>query len=216
MINVLVVDDQLLVRAGLRSLVEHADDLAVVGEAANGREALKIARQHRPDLILMDLQMPVLSGVEAIAAVRADPLLRDTPVLVLTTFDDDRDVVDAIQAGASGYLLKDVGADELRTAIRTAVEGGAPVAPVVAKRMMGQISRMPSRKIREETLGDLTSRELEILELVGRGLSNAEIGAELYLSPETARTYVSRLLAKLDARDRSQLVVLAHRAGLSD
>lgn len=216
MIRVLVVDDQVLVRAGLRSLIDHADDLAVVGEADNGKEALRLARDDRPDLVLMDLQMPVMSGVEAITAMRQDPLLRDTPVLVLTTFDDDQDVLDAIQAGASGYLLKDVRPDDLRAAVRTAVDGGAPVAPSVAKQMMSHLARMPSRKVREETLGGLTARELEILTLVGRGLSNAEIGRELYLSPETARTYVSRLLTKLDARDRSQLVVLAHRAGLVD
>ncbi|ADB30239.1 two component transcriptional regulator, LuxR family [Kribbella flavida DSM 17836] len=216
MIRVLVVDDQDLVRAGLRLLIDNTDDLRVVGEASDGREALALAREHQPDVVLMDLQMPVMGGVETTAAIRADPLLKDTPVVVLTTFDHDADVVDAVQAGASGYLLKDLAADELRGAIRTAVTGGAPIAPKVAKLMMHRISRMPSRKVQEETLAGLTARELDILAHVGRGLSNEEIGQALFLSPETARTYVSRLLAKLGVRDRSQLVVLAHKAGLVD
>ncbi|TWD82204.1 LuxR family two component transcriptional regulator [Kribbella amoyensis] len=216
MIRVLVVDDQMLVRAGLRLLVDNADDLEVIGEAGTGREALALAREQKPDVILMDLQMPVMGGVETIAAIRADPLLRDVPVLVLTTFDDDDDIVDAIQAGASGYLLKDLEPDELRAAIRTALAGDAPVAPRIAKLMMRQIARRPARRIRDEALADLTARELDILAHVGRGLSNEEIGQALFLSPETARTYVSRLLTKLGLRDRAQLVVLAHQAGLVD
>ncbi|MFC0532408.1 response regulator [Phytohabitans kaempferiae] len=210
----MIVDDQELVRAGLRALLENTDDITVVGEAAHGREALTQGRELRPDLFLMDLKMPVMDGIAATAAIRADPTLRETPVLVLTTFDDQDDVLDAIQAGASGYLLKDMDADALRAAVRTAAAGESPVSPAVARQMMSQIARMPSRRVRDQELGALTDREREILAHVGRGLTNAEIGQVLFLSPETARTYVSRLLTKLAARDRAQLVVIAHRAGL--
>lgn len=216
MIAVLLVDDQALVRAGLRALIEHADDLTVTAESADGREALAAARARRPDVILMDLQMPVMGGVEATRAVRADPLLADVPVLVLTTFDDDEDVVDAVQAGASGYLLKDIDPDTLRTAIRAAAAGGTPVDPSIVGRLLGHVARMPSRAQRSELLTGLTVREVEVLTEVGRGLTNDEIGRALFLSPETARTYVSRLLTRLDVRDRAALVVLAHRAGLVD
>lgn len=216
MIKVLLVDDQDIVRAGLRALIDHADDMVVIDDVGHGRAALASARARRPDVFLMDLHMPVMGGVEAIAAVRADPLLRQVPVLVLTTFDTDEDVVDAIQAGASGYLLKDVGPDDLRDAIRAAASGGTPVGPSVAGQLMSHVARMPSRAVRAELVANLTEREVEILTQVGRGLSNEEIGRALFLSPETARTYVSRLLTKLAVRDRAQLVVLAHRAGLVD
>ncbi|GAA3774359.1 response regulator transcription factor [Plantactinospora mayteni] len=214
MIRLLIVDDQELVRAGLRALVENTDDITVVGEAAHGRDAMTQGRALRPDLFLMDLKMPVMDGITATAAIRADPLLRDTPVLVLTTFDDQDDVLDAIQAGATGYLLKDIGADALRAAVRTAAAGESPVTPAIARQMMSRIARMPPRRVGDRQLATLTPREREVLTQVGRGLSNEEIGRVLFLSPETARTYVSRLLAKLSARDRAQLVVLAHRAGL--
>ncbi|GAA1862849.1 response regulator [Asanoa iriomotensis] len=216
MIRLLIVDDQELVRAGLRALVENTDDITVAGEAANGREALARGRALRPDLFLMDLKMPVMDGIAATAAIRADPILRDTPVLVLTTFDDEDDVLDAVRAGATGYLLKDMAADALRAAVRTAAAGESPVTPSVARQMMAQLARTPSRRARDQALAGLTEREREILAHVGRGLSNEEIGRALFLSPDTARTYVSRLLTKLAARDRAQLVVLAHRAGLVD
>jgi DNA-binding NarL/FixJ family response regulator len=164
----------------------------------------------------MDLQMPGMSGTEAIRAMRADPSLSETPVLVLTTFDDEDDVVDAIAAGANGYLLKDIDADELRRAVRHAADGRAQIAPGVLRQLMDRVARLPTRKSREEKLAGLTEREVEVLTQVGLGLTNDEIGKALFLSPETARTYVSRLLTKLDARDRAQLVVLAHRAGLVD
>jgi DNA-binding NarL/FixJ family response regulator len=215
-IRLLIVDDQELVRAGLRALLENTDDITVVAEAANGREAMARGRALRPDVFLMDLKMPVMDGVAATAAIRADPALRDTPVLVLTTFDDADDVLDAVQAGATGYLLKDMGADGLRSAVRIAAAGESPVTPSIARQMMSRIARMPSRRVREEELAGLTDREREILAHIGQGLSNEEIGRALFLSPDTARTYVSRLLTKLSARDRAQLVVLAHRAGLVD
>jgi DNA-binding NarL/FixJ family response regulator len=216
MIEVLITDDQTLVRAGLRALVENAEDLTVLGEADTGRRALEVARGRRPDVILMDLQMPVMDGVAATRAIREDPLLHDVPVLVLTTFHDDSDVLRAIRAGASGYLLKDIDAEELRRAIRNAAAGLNPVAPAVAGRMMEQIARTPARDEQRHLVDGLSPREVEVLTHVGQGMSNHEIGAALYLSPETARTYVSRLMTKLDARDRAQLVVLAHRAGLAD
>ncbi|WP_127479069.1 response regulator [Nocardioides pantholopis] len=214
MIEVLLVDDQTLLRAGLRAILENADDLTVVAEAGTGREALHRAREHRPTVILMDLQMPVMGGVEAIEALRADPLLSATPVLVLTTFDDEDDVVAAIAAGANGYLLKDIEADDLRRSVREAAGGRAQMSPGVLRQVMDRLARLPTRQAREQSLAGLTERELEILTQVGLGLTNEEIGRALFLSPETARTYVSRLLAKLGARDRAQLVVLAHRAGL--
>jgi DNA-binding NarL/FixJ family response regulator len=215
-IRLLIVDDQELVRAGLRALVENTDDITVVGEANHGREALAQGRALRPDLFLMDLKMPIMDGIAATAAIRADPTLRETPVLILTTFDDQDDVLDAVRAGATGYLLKDIDADALRSAVRTAAAGESPVTPSVARQMMAQLARIPSRRTRDQELAGLTDREREILAHVGRGLSNEEIGRALFLSPDTARTYVSRLLTKLAARDRAQLVVLAHRAGLVD
>ena len=216
MIRLILVDDQGLLRAGLRAILENTDDIAVVAEAANGREALARGREHRPDLFVMDLRMPVMGGIEATRAIRADPLLARTPVLVLTTFDDQDDVSEAVAAGANGYLLKDIDADDLRRAVRRAAAGEAQVDPGVVRQMMDRIARLPTRRSREAELAGLTDREVEILTHVGRGLSNEEIGKALFLSPETARTYVSRLMSKLDARDRAQLVVLAHRAGLVD
>jgi len=215
-IRLLLVDDQVLLRHGLRAIMQNTDDITVAGEASDGREALRVARDLRPDVVLMDLQMPGMSGTEAIRAMRADPSLSETPVLVLTTFDDEDDVVDAIAAGANGYLLKDIDADELRRAVRHAADGRAQIAPGVLRQLMDRVARLPTRKSREEKLAGLTEREVEVLTQVGLGLTNDEIGKALFLSPETARTYVSRLLTKLDARDRAQLVVLAHRAGLVD
>jgi DNA-binding NarL/FixJ family response regulator len=216
MIRLILVDDQGLLRAGLRAILENTDDIEVVAEAANGREALTQGREHRPDLFVMDLRMPVMGGIEATRALRADPLLARTPVLILTTFDDQDDVSEAIAAGANGYLLKDIEAEDLRRAVRRAAAGETEVAPGIVRQMMERIARLPTRRSREEALAGLTDREVEILTHVGRGLSNEEIGTSLFLSRETARTYVSRLMTKLGARDRAQLVVLAHRAGLVD
>ncbi|MEU8224004.1 response regulator transcription factor [Kribbella sp. NPDC048915] len=216
MIQVILVDDQGLLRAGLRAILENAEDVTVVAEAANGRAALARGRETKPDLFLMDLRMPVMDGIEAIRAIRADPLLAPVPVLVLTTFDDQDDVTEAIAAGANGYLLKDIEPDDLRRAVRRAVAGEAQVAPGIVRQMMDRIARLPTRRSKETEIAGLTDREIQILTHVGRGLTNEEIGKALYLSPETARTYVSRLMNKLNARDRTQLVVLAHRAGLVD
>ncbi|MBC2932826.1 response regulator transcription factor [Nocardioides sp. zg-1228] len=216
MIKVLLVDDQRLLREGLRAILDVADDLTVVAQARNGREALTLGREHSPDVFLMDLQMPTMNGHEAIREIRRDPSLKSAAVLVLTTFDEDDDVVAALAAGADGYLLKDIDAEDLRRAVRRAAAGEADMAPGVLRQMMDRIARLPTRRSREEQLAGLTERDLEILTHVGLGLSNEEIGRALFLSPETARTYVSRLMTKLGARDRAQLVVLAHRAGLVD
>jgi DNA-binding NarL/FixJ family response regulator len=195
MIEVLLADDQELVRAGLRVLVEHDGDISVVGEAENGREAVALARELRPDLVLMDLSMPVMGGVEATRAIVEDPGPGGTRVLVLTTFDDDEEVFAAIRSGAAGYLLKDL----------------SLLDPSVTARVMQ--AAIPSTAAAELPAG-LSEREVEVLVLVGRGLSNEEIAGELYLSPATARTYVSRLFAKLGARDRAALIVLAYETGL--
>jgi DNA-binding NarL/FixJ family response regulator len=211
MIEVLLADDQELVRAGLRVLVEHDGDISVVGEAENGREAVALARELRPDLVLMDLSMPVMGGVEATRAIVEDPGPGGTRVLVLTTFDDDEEVFAAIRSGAAGYLLKDLSPTELRAAIRTVAAGGALLDPSVTARVMQ--AAIPSTAAAELPAG-LSEREVEVLVLVGRGLSNEEIAGELYLSPATARTYVSRLFAKLGARDRAALIVLAYETGL--
>ncbi|UMG91855.1 response regulator transcription factor [Nocardioides sp. TF02-7] len=216
MTTVLLVDDQNLLRAGLRAILENADDISVVAEAADGREALARGREHRPDIFLMDLRMPVMDGIRATRAIRADPVLGRTPVLVLTTFDDQDDVTEALAAGADGYLLKDIDADDLRRAVRRAAAGEPQVAPEIVRRMMERVAALPTRRTTEAALAGLTDREVEILAHVGRGMTNEEIGRALFLSRETARTYVSRLMTKLAARDRAQLVVLAHRAGLVD
>lgn len=211
MIEVLLADDQELVRAGLRMLVEHDGDISVVGEAENGQDAVRLARRLKPDLVLMDLSMPIMGGVEATRAIVADPGLGGTRVLVLTTFDDDADVFAAIRSGAAGYLLKDLSPTDLRAAIRTVAAGGALLDPTVTARVMR--AAIPSTAATELPPG-LSERETEVLALVGRGLSNEEIATELFLSPATARTYVSRLLAKLGARDRAALIVLSYETGL--
>jgi DNA-binding NarL/FixJ family response regulator len=213
-IRVLLVDDQALVRAGLRALLEKTDDLEIVGEASHGRQALQSGRALRPDVFLMDLRMPVMDGIETTRAIRADPTLSSSAVLVLTTFDDEEDVLEAIRAGATGYLLKDSEAEDLRHAVRAAARGDAILAPSVARQVMQRVSQLPGPRQRDPRLERLSEREIEVLTEVGKGSSNDEIGRALFLSPETARTYVSRLLGKLDARDRAQLVVIAYRAGL--
>jgi len=212
-IRVVLVDDQELVRAGLRPLAELDGDIEVVGEADDGRAGLSRVRELRPDVVLMDLRMPVLDGIEATRAVVADPELRDVRVLVLTTFDEDEHVVEAIRAGASGYLLKDVSPGDLRGAIRTVAAGDSLLSPAVTAVAMRAVAAAPRRRD-DAAVAGLTEREREVLTLVGRGLTNDEIARDLYLSPATARTYVSRLLTRLHARDRAALVVLAYETGL--
>jgi DNA-binding NarL/FixJ family response regulator len=215
MIRVLVADDQTLVRAGFRVLVDSAPDQEVVGEAGNGREAVELARSARPDVVLMDIRMPVLDGLEATRRIVADELLAGVRVLVLTTFDLDEYVYQALRAGASGFLLKDTPPADLLAAIRVVAAGDALLAPAVTRRLIAEFARRPEPSpVTPAALAGLTDREREVLALVARGLTNAEIADQLVVSAATTKTHVSRILAKLQARDRAQLVMLAYETGL--
>jgi len=214
-VRVLVADDQTLVRAGFRVLVDSAPDLEVVGEAGNGLEAVELARSARPDVVLMDIRMPVLDGLAATRRIVADELLAGVRVLVLTTFDLDEYVYEALRAGASGFLLKDTPPADLLAAIRVVAAGDALLAPAVTRRLIAEFARRPQPSpVSPAALAGLTDREREVLALVARGLSNAEIAERLVVSTATAKTHVSRVLAKLQARDRAQLVMLAYETGL--
>jgi DNA-binding NarL/FixJ family response regulator len=217
-IRAAIADDQPLARAGLRAMLLLAGDLVVVGEAINGAEAVQLARTERPDVLLMDVRMPVMDGIEATRRIAADPGLRAVRVIILTTFDLDEHVYGAIRAGASGFLLKDVPPEQLFEAIRVVAGGAALLAPTVTRRLIEEFARHAgtdsAQVSRQAELTVLTDREREVLALIGRGLSNQEISAQLYISEATTKTYVSRLLAKLPARDRAQLVVLAYESGL--
>lgn len=214
MIRIALVDDQELVRTGLRALAEHDGDIEVVAEAETGDAGLDAVRTAVPDVVLMDIRMPQMDGIAATRAIAADPALKGVKVVVLTTFDEDENVFAAIRAGAAGYLLKDIAPVDLRGAIRTVAAGDALLSPAVTRTVLAAVASEPAARARPDLLAELTGREREVLARVGLGESNAEIGASLYISPATARTYVSRLLTKLDARDRSQLVVLAYESGL--
>ncbi|GAT71213.1 response regulator transcription factor [Planomonospora sp. ID91781] len=216
-IKVLLADDEGLVRSGFKVLLDLEDDITVVGEAADGAEAVERARATRPDVVLMDIRMPRVDGIRATAEIAGTRGLEQVRVLILTTYDTDEYVFDALQAGASGFLLKDAGPAELLHAVRVVAAGEALLAPRITRRLIGQFTaRRTAARAGEDRLAVLTEREREVLALVGRGLSNHEIGAELSLSPATARTHVSRAMAKLGARDRAQLVVIAYRTGLVD
>lgn len=214
MIHALIADDQQAVRAGFAALLETQADITVVGTAANGQEAVEQSREHRPDIVLMDIRMPVLDGIaatrEICAAGDAGPR-----VLVLTTFDLDEYVYDALQAGASGFLLKDAPPDSLFEAVRIVAAGDALLAPVITRRLIAEFARLrPPQRTRPKALDALTRREVEILTLVAAGLSNHEIAHQLVLSNETVKTHVSHVLRKLGLRDRAQAVVAAYESGL--
>jgi DNA-binding NarL/FixJ family response regulator len=216
-IRVLLADDQALVRAGLRVLFEGEPDIAVAGEAANGEEAVALARHGRPDVVLMDIRMPGLDGLEATRQIAADEELADVRVLILTTFEIDEYVFEALRAGASGFLLKDTEPTELIQGVRVIAGGDALLSPSVTRRLIGEfVTRpvVPDFEPERARLEPLTGREREVMALVGLGLSNDEIAERLTVSPATAKTHVSRAMVKLGARDRAQLVVLAYETGL--
>ena len=211
-IRVLIADDQSLVRAGFRLVLENHDDIEVVGEASNGHEAVHGASRLQPDVVLMDIRMPELDGIAATAEITARHPAR---VLVLTTYDLDEYVYDALQAGASGFLLKDTPPEQLAGGIRAVAAGEALLAPTVTRRLIEEFSRVgPARRARPSELDELTPRELEVLRLLARGMSNAEIAAHFVLGETTVKTHVAHVLGKLGLRDRVQAVVLAYESGL--
>lgn len=214
MIRVLVVDDQALVRSGFVALVDVADGLEVVGEAESGFEAIDQALALRPDVILMDIRMPGLDGIAATERITSSDALANTRVLVLTTFDLDQYVYDALRAGASGFLLKDTAPAQLLEAIRVIAGGEALLAPSITRRLISEFAARPSPDTSARVLSPLTERERDVLTEVGHGRTNAEIAEVLHMSPLTAKTHVSRILQKLGARDRAQLVVTAYETGL--
>ena len=214
-VRVVVADDQPVVRAGFRTLLELAADVDVVGEAADGAEAVAVARATRPDVVLMDIRMPVVDGLEATRRIVDDPHLAGVRVLVLTTFEVDEYVFEALRAGASGFLLKDVEPDDLRAAVRVVAAGQSLLAPAVTRRVIDELAaRQGPEPVGAERLDLLTEREREVVGLVARGLSNDEIGRALIMSPLTAKTHVSRAMTKLGLRDRAQLVVFAYETRL--
>ncbi|MFJ4717428.1 response regulator [Streptomyces sp. NPDC088785] len=214
MIRVLLADDQSLVRAGFRALLDAQRDIEVAAEAADGEEAVRLVRELRPDVVLMDIRMPVLDGLAATRTIGADPDLAAVRVVVLTTFELDEYVFEAIRSGASGFLVKDTEPEELLRAVRAVVRGDALLSPGVTRRLVAEFAARSKEPAGAVSLARLTGREREVMALVGIGLSNEEIARRLVVSPLTAKTHVSRAMVKLGARDRAQLVVLAYESGL--
>jgi DNA-binding NarL/FixJ family response regulator len=214
-IRVLLADDQTLVRSGFRELLERADDIEVIGEVSDGAAAVDHVRAGRPDVVLMDIRMPGVDGLEAARRIAADRELADVRVIMLTTFDLDEYVFEALHAGASGFLLKDVEPDDLRNAVRVVAGGDALLSPSVTRQLISEFVTQPGRERHSPAeLTELTEREREVLGLIATGLTNDEIAGRLVISPATVKTHVSRILLKLDARDRAQLVVIAYESGL--
>jgi DNA-binding NarL/FixJ family response regulator len=217
MIKVLIVDDQDLVRIGLRTLIDSEDGMTGVGEAGDGLAAVAAAKEHKPDVILMDIRMPGVDGLEATRRITSDPELAETRIIVLTTFELDEYVFDALRHGASGFLLKDTKPVELLQAIRLVADGGALLSPSVTRKVVKEFATQAPRQVKPHPrLDSLTDREREIVSLVAEGLNNDEIADRLVVSRATARTHVSRAMTKLGARDRAQLVVFAYQSGLAD
>lgn len=214
MIRVLIADDQPLIRSAVAGLLRHEDDIEVVGEAADGAEAVMLARTARPDVVVMDLRMPGTDGIAATGLLRAEPALEDTRVLVLTTFEDEENVLAALRAGASGFLGKGVDPAEIVRAVRTVHAGDELLSPAATRALIRRSLDAGPAPAPRLLPAELTEREIEILGLVGRGLSNEQIGAALFISPATAKTHVNRTMAKLDAHDRAQLVIAAYESGL--
>ncbi len=214
MIRVALADDQELVRAGFAALLDAEDDFEVVGEAADGKQAVRIAEQRRPDVMLMDIRMPVLDGIEAIRQIAAKPDLASVHVVILTTFELDEYVFEGLRAGAAGFLVKDTDAAELIRAVRVVAGGGGLLAPTVTRRLIAEFASRTREARSLPGLGELTPREREVVALIALGLSNEEISRKIYISPSTAKTHATRAMTKLGARDRAQLVVFAYQAGL--
>jgi DNA-binding NarL/FixJ family response regulator len=213
-IKVVLADDQALVRAGFRSLLDAQDDIEVVGEASTGDEAVRLASELSPDVVLMDIRMPGMDGLAATRAIAEDERLADVRIVVLTTFGLDEYVFEAIRAGASGFLVKDTEPNELVQAVRVVASGEALLSPSVTKQLLVEFASRAKEPLQAAGLEELTDREREIVALVGEGLSNREIAERLFVSPATAKTHVSRAMGKLGARDRAQLVVIAYESGL--
>jgi DNA-binding NarL/FixJ family response regulator len=213
-IRVALADDQALVRAGFRALLNAQADVEVVAEAADGDEAVNMAREHRPDVILMDIRMPGTDGLAATRTISSDAALKDVRILILTTFEEDEYVFEAIRVGASGFLVKDTEPAELIHAVHVIARGDALLSPGVTRRLIEEFATKAKKIQAPTTLNVLTDREREVVALVGEGLTNDEIAARLVVSPATAKTHVSRAMIKLNARDRAQLVVLAYESGL--
>ena len=211
MISVLIADDQAMIRAGLRMILETEDDIIVVGEAANGVEGVSLAKRERPNVVLMDVRMPEMDGLEATREITDHH--KETKVIVLTTFDLDEYVYGALRAGASGFLLKDAEGDQLINAVRIVASGDAIVAPSITRRLISEFAQRPTSP-EVDGLDELTERELEVLKLIAKGMSNIEIGQELFVSETTVKTHVSHILTKLQLRDRVQAVVAAYESGL--
>jgi DNA-binding NarL/FixJ family response regulator len=213
-IRVVLADDQALVRAGFRSLLDAQNDIEVVGEASSGDEAVGLASELSPDVVLMDIRMPGMDGLAATRAIAEDERLADVRIVVLTTFGLDEYVFEAIRSGASGFLVKDTEPDELVQAVRVVAGGDALLSPSVTRQLLAEFASRAKEPIQATGLEELTDREREIVALVGEGLSNQEIAERLFVSPATAKTHVSRAMGKLGARDRAQLVVIAYESGL--
>jgi DNA-binding NarL/FixJ family response regulator len=214
-VRVVLADDQELIRVGLRALLDNEPDMDLVGEAADGEEALRVVRDKHPDVVIMDIRMPVLDGLEASRRIAADAQLASVRVLILTTFEIDEYVFEALRAGASGFLLKDADTAEILHAIRVVAAGDSLLSPRITRRLVEAFASRPAPAApRAALLAELTEREREVVALVAAGLNNDEIGERLVISPATARTHVSRAMSKIDARDRAQVVVFAYETGL--
>ncbi|RLP93534.1 MULTISPECIES: response regulator transcription factor [unclassified Micromonospora] len=214
MIRVLLVDDQPLLRSGFRALLDVEDDIEVVAEAADGKEGLALARQHLPDIALIDIQMPVMDGIEATRRIAADPALAQVHVVILTNYGLDEHVFHALRAGAAGFLVKDIEPEDFLHAMRVAARGDALLAPSITRKLINRYVTEPLQAAADARLEALTNRERESVALVAQGLSNDQIAERMVISPLTAKTHVNRAMAKLHARDRAQLVVLAYESGL--
>ena len=215
MIRILVADDQMLVRAGFRSLLDAEDDVEVVGEAADGEQAIALTVEHRPDVVLMDIRMPGMDGLEASRRMLADPALEGVRIVILTTFEADEYIFEAIRLGASGFLVKDTEPADLIKAIRVVAGGESLLSPGVTRRLIAEFAKRAKEPLALPAIGELTEREREVMGLVALGLSNDEIAQRLVVSPATAKTHVSRIMIKLGARDRAQLVVFAYESGMA-